>query len=387
MAQDLGLRIKVNKTEAERELEAFLSKWENKPIKLNVSLNTAGLKAASAEIQKLKQEALNMQKAVEEGANSGGKAGTGSSGSFLSEQIKTQQKEAKALSSIWLNLEKKKNTLQRSLNVAQKNPQLTKNAISDYQREIASLETQMRQISDLRDALQSKTVNGKSSATLLADVDRIKTSSSEKLQSAQRSIEYLNNLNATYKTTQKEIADSQKAILKSDNQVIAFDKVGNRLTEYWGKYGTQLQKNIPLLEKYQTLVNKVNSRDFSSTAELNQAFAQFRLEARQAGVEIESFGSKLEKTFGSRVRSAMAGYGVFAMQSAMQDIIANSIKIDSSLTELKKVTDASDKEYADFMNNASVRAKQVGASLNDVVSATADYARLGLTTVPLYGDI
>lgn len=386
MAQDLGLRIRVNKTEAERELEEFLAKWESRPVKLNVSLNDAGLKAASAEIQKLKQEALNAQKAIEKGATSSGSK-TGSGSSFLSKQIKSQQKEAQALGSLWLKLEKKKNSLQKSLNVAQKNPQFTTSAIANYQREIDSLKTQMKQVADLRNALQTKTANGKSSDALLGDVDRIKTNSAVKLQNAKESIEYLNNLNATYKTTQKEIADAQKAIEKGNNKVIAFDKVGNRLTEYWGKYGTQLQRNIPLLEKYQTLVNRVNTRDFGSTSELNQAFAQFRIEARQAGVEVESFGSKLERTFGSRVRSAMAGYGVFAMQSAMQDIIANSVKIDTSLTELKKVTDASDKEYADFMNNASVRAKQIGASLNDVVSATADYARLGLTTVPLYGDI
>lgn len=381
MAQDLGLRVKVSTTEADNKLLEFLKKWEKQPINLDISLNDAGLNAASAKIQKLKQEALNAQKAIKKGVGSasgaGAAAGATSNESALSKQIKAQQKAAQTLDRVWLNLEKRKNSLQKSLNTVQNGPQLPTNKVRDYQNQINSLMAQMKQVEDLRNAIQKKTANGQSSSALLGDVDRIKLNSADKLQSAQNSIEYLKGLSADFKAVQKEFESAQKAIKKGDNQIIAFDKIGNRLTEYWGKYGAQLQKNIPILEKYQTLVNRVNSRDFGSASELNQAFAQFRMEARQAGIEVESFGSKLERTFGSRVRSAMAGYGVFAMQSAMQDIIQNSINFDKAFTELKKVTSATSSEYVQFVDDAKSRAVDLKTSLTDVTEATASFARLG----------
>lgn len=63
----------------------------------------------------------------------------------------------------------------------------------------------------------------------------------------------------------------------------------------------------------------------------------------------------------------------------MRRLITVAIELDTAMTELKKVTEETDATYREFLDNASVRAKKVGASLVDVVSATADFARLGNT--------
>ena len=62
---------------------------------------------------------------------------------------------------------------------------------------------------------------------------------------------------------------------------------------------------------------------------------------------------------------------------AVKQMVSNVIELDSAMTELKKVTDATDATYSRFLKNASTRAKAIGASLSDVVTATADFARLG----------
>ena len=125
------------------------------------------------------------------------------------------------------------------------------------------------------------------------------------------------------------------------------------------------------------MTQRANNGQFASIAEANREFAAFRTEARKAGVEIETFGSKLEKTFGTRMRSALAGYGVMAGEMAIRDILRNTIEVDTAMTELKNVTDETDKGYADFLNNAQERAQKLGATLTETVSATADFARLG----------
>ena len=52
-------------------------------------------------------------------------------------------------------------------------------------------------------------------------------------------------------------------------------------------------------------------------------------------------------------------------------------EIDSALTELKKVTDETDETYERFLKTASKTANKVGSTIKDVVSSTADWARIG----------
>lgn len=66
-------------------------------------------------------------------------------------------------------------------------------------------------------------------------------------------------------------------------------------------------------------------------------------------------------------------YGV----QAVRKMVTSSIELDTAMTELKKVTDETDAVYTRFLENASSRASKLGASLTDVVQATADFARLG----------
>lgn len=51
--------------------------------------------------------------------------------------------------------------------------------------------------------------------------------------------------------------------------------------------------------------------------------------------------------------------------------------IDLALTELKKVTDETEETYRKFLDTAAKTADKVGSTIKDVVSSTADWARLG----------
>lgn len=52
-------------------------------------------------------------------------------------------------------------------------------------------------------------------------------------------------------------------------------------------------------------------------------------------------------------------------------------EIDSALTELKKVTDETEESYDKFLDTASKTAGKIGSTIKEVVSSTADFARLG----------
>lgn len=157
-----------------------------------------------------------------------------------------------------------------------------------------------------------------------------------------------------------------------NNKFIAFDKLGNRATEYFNKYQAGIKGNSSLMNEYATFMNKLKTGKFDSISDANVAFSRLRTNVRDAGVEVDGLWSSLKNMFGTRAKSALAGMGVNLIQSSLRELVQNSIAIDTAMTELKKVTDLSDVGYEKFLDGASDRAKKIGASLSETVNATAD---------------
>ena len=57
--------------------------------------------------------------------------------------------------------------------------------------------------------------------------------------------------------------------------------------------------------------------------------------------------------------------------------VTNIFELDKAMTELRKVTDETATSYENFFKTAEERSKVVGATLTDLVNATADFSRLG----------
>lgn len=134
---------------------------------------------------------------------------------------------------------------------------------------------------------------------------------------------------------------------------------------------------------------QISLSDFS-TSYSNIALAAKRAEEsiKAAGEAATSVGTKVKNMFAKfSAWFSISQITMYAIRSAKQ-MITNVIDIDTSMTELKKVTDETDKTYAKFLDGASTRAKKLGATITDVVSSTADFARLGydIDTASEYAD-
>lgn len=71
------------------------------------------------------------------------------------------------------------------------------------------------------------------------------------------------------------------------------------------------------------------------------------------------------------------GSGVTALISQLQKIPAEVIKIDSAITKLSRTSDASDSSIKKYFDEAAESAKDLGISVSDIISATADWSRMG----------
>ena len=124
--------------------------------------------------------------------------------------------------------------------------------------------------------------------------------------------------------------------------------------------------------------------DIGAFNKLTQNTAHARLALKQTEVQVKSTGDAT-KTLTDRVGGLAEKFAtwfsvsrvVMAAFRAMKQMVNAVVEIDTAMTELKKVTNETDATYDRFLNNAANRAKQLGATISDVVTASADFARLG----------
>ena len=163
---------------------------------------------------------------------------------------------------------------------------------------------------------------------------------------------------------------------KTAKNVSKLETQGARLSQYFNKYNSELKKHSELYQKFLDLQFKLNN-GLLTEPQAKTAVSSLLIEARAAGVEVDNLWRKLQRTFGSRVRSWVAGDSLFLITSSLRQIYQNVVQIDTAMTELRKVTDATSKEYIQFLDDAETRARQLGATLVETVNASADMARLG----------
>ena len=120
-------------------------------------------------------------------------------------------------------------------------------------------------------------------------------------------------------------------------------------------------------------VNALNSAVNSAKT----TFSGYTNQAKAAGENTKSFSDRvgnLASKFSSWLTISQV---IMAAYRALQDMVRAVIDVDTAMTELQKVTDETDATYNAFLDRAVVRAKELGATLADTVTATADFARLG----------
>ena len=94
--------------------------------------------------------------------------------------------------------------------------------------------------------------------------------------------------------------------------------------------------------------------------------------------------SRMQTVMGSlqkklkQVLTYIASYGsIYQIFNIIRQGVTYVKEIDSALTELKKVTNATDAEYEQFLNHMSETSAVVGSTVKDLTMMSADWARLG----------
>lgn len=146
---------------------------------------------------------------------------------------------------------------------------------------------------------------------------------------------------------------------------------------------TKLEDSIANKSKYSWLIDSLNGIKASAAGcegdvtDLSARLSNLEVEASRCGATTETLGQKLSRLFKEHFQTAIAMAGVAMVKQGLREVYDNVVEIDDAMVELRKVTKESENAYSQFSDRAAKTARDLGASISDYVSATADWSRLG----------
>lgn len=223
-------------------------------------------------------------------------------------------------------------------------------------------------------------------AAILVNIQRINEEREATAEAAQAKVQAEREAKAADDATvtaenRKNAAMKQGVMLLTQMQKAEQDWTAaqsGRSSEHYNniRQGTvYLQEYLGQLERGEISVDEFQRR----LAGLRTSFAESSNAVKSA--------SENTKTLSERVGGLAAKFTswltvsqiVMKLYSSLKKMVSAVIDIDTAMTELKKVTDETSTVYAKYLDDASVRAKKLGATIADTVTASADFARLGYT--------
>ena len=237
----------------------------------------------------------------------------------------------------------------------------------NYDAQVASLETKFGKLSNRSVGLRKGIDAVKQALAVLKSADSTEAliAANENYKRVLKEVKAQLDLNASAERQ----ANNNTALIQSKQNLSL--KMSN-----WLKDNSSAAKQFGAdIKNLQIQLNRCNSQ--ADVSRVSKAFTNITLKAKEAGVATQTFGDQLKAQFAKyKTYFSVATIFMYAVQG-LKDMFNQVVAIDTAMTELKKVTDETDASYNQFLSNAASRAKEIGTTIDGLVTSTADFARLG----------
>ena len=144
-----------------------------------------------------------------------------------------------------------------------------------------------------------------------------------------------------------------------------------------GTYQVETDNMITSLKKLLNASDLTASDLKANVDKINRSFRTMSSEAQAAGVNGLSFFDKIKEdalkfTSWMSLTTVISGISREAVK-----FYNNVVDIDTAMTELRKVTDNTNQQYAEFFDNIGQKAKDLKIDLSDLISQTAEWGKRG----------
>lgn len=112
--------------------------------------------------------------------------------------------------------------------------------------------------------------------------------------------------------------------------------------------------------------------------QLNHVVEQTTTTVKKATTGWDKLASTISVKFRDMASYFATFFSTYQIIGAVKQGVGYVKEIDAALTELKKVTDETDESYQRFLQSMSKTAGTVGSTVSDLVSSSADWARLNI---------
>ena len=196
--------------------------------------------------------------------------------------------------------------------------------------------------------------------------------------------------------------EETKQNLKSINNEL--DKVENNLTDIEtksdliNKYtnlsrkvqnfydaNSNLKSNKELNNRVTNLINQLNNAikndkygySKEEIDKLQKEFDNIRFDTKDLNLTGKNFADSFKQKFNEVVLKNIGNLAAGAIGNYFRQMVNNVKEIDAAMTDLKKVTNETSTTYNNFLKEAGSRASALGSTMTDLISSTADFAKLG----------
>ena len=412
-SEPIEIKVTSDISAAQKTIDKFISTYRNKDIKLSIDANIKGGTSGSSSIiktmQSIKTQAesifkgINFNKVIDSAAGSIGQErkriqdefrqlgkmdvtisaptisrdASGNVQSFAL-KIKEANKEVQTLSYSLKQVDGKNMFVLDGSNIT---------ALKNAGTQIDQLEKKIRSLSDAWDFAnkQGKISDNGSFQNVVSDIEKLK----EQLQSLREAayvtsadLEKISDGIYSSKKTQQNILFNSAQLQREEKSLESYLKKIKQIQqslESWQTRNPKMKSSGEISSIFSDLgkLSKLDTPDFDELDNVTNRITKVKDAAQQAGktgaTAFQNFKTKAQE-LGTYLASSMmfsyAAEGVKAM-------VNNVIELDTALTELKKTTEGSQQDYANFMSTAASTSQEVGAKISDVVQSAAEWSRSG----------
>lgn len=358
IAKQIRISAKLDKSGFQKELNQLLKKG------YDLNLNSGNFNNVISEItnntEKLKSKLNNIGKGSFDNVTKSAEK----SMAVFTELAETMGK---------LN-EKSQTRVKSEANAAElKQAQAINNALDQQYKKQLSL-------NNLKEQLTNK-INIASNNNLIDDatINKLKNQlNSITTDSSTKEINELKNAINNLSSSDSGIVRVQQAIVKLEEKISSIKN--NKIDLINSSDLSELRTAESELEKLKGMLNSlksgevINGRAISN--QINIANNSVRT-LSNSFADLNTSGSRLSSTMRDIFAYAIGGTGIYAVINSVKNASEVVIELNKNMVDLKKVTDATEETYNNFLKNMHSVALELGTQSSAMVNATTNWAKTG----------
>ena len=157
----------------------------------------------------------------------------------------------------------------------------------------------------------------------------------------------------------------------------AWDKNAAKVHEYILRMKEVASKNAEVAAMMSQLDALATSGNPRNLDQLTTGFATLQQKVRETGADVQTFGQKLSKTFGSQLRYMLTSMVYMKALQFLRDLYNNVVELDKTMTDLQIASGKTREEIRELTEGYSKLAKEIGATTVEVAKSADTWLRQG----------